>query len=505
MALVVCAILSGCSQPASVPPQLKVDEVSVAEIQEGIERHLEARTKADGGYFRISFEGQELNLKLVRVHTEYLSHLGQDRHFACVDLVDTKGDVYDVDFFLSGKPGGMQVTETSVHKLNGQPFYAWEQRPDETWNRVPVEGATEALLGVVRDRDLFEFVYRATLPKLEAAARMWIPVARSDPSQTVSIRSMSVPGTHRILDEKTHGNRVMLVELRPEDGGRTVEIRYHVERLERAAYEEPETDPGRYLAPERFVPADGSFLKTAEETTRGRKGDLVRARALYDHVIERMRYAKAGEGWGKGDAIYACGAGGGNCTDYHAYFIALCRSLRIPARFAIGAAVPSDRNEGGVDGYHCWAEFFAEGKWWPVDVSEADKYTSLATYYFGHHPANRIEFSRGRDLSVDPGPVSGPINFLAYPLLEVNGIPAKTKIEFSFRRAEARKVALLLSGDSHRLFHRESCFLGGRPGLPRVRARSRVFSTRWRKAGLPTGRPTHPSRLKLARAASSSS
>ncbi|MHC5075896.1 MAG: transglutaminase-like domain-containing protein, partial [Planctomycetota bacterium] len=160
----------------------------------------------------------------------------------------------------------------------------------------------------------------------------------------------------------------------------------------------------------------------------------VRARALYDHTIDRMRYAKYGSGWGKGDAVYACDARTGNCTDFHSYFIALCRSVGIPARFAIGAAIPSARNEGGVDGYHCWAEFYTDGRWWPVDISEGDKCSSLSTYYFGHHPANRIEFSRGRDLVVEPAPNSGPINFLAYPILEINGQPVKAKVQFSFNR-----------------------------------------------------------------------
>jgi transglutaminase-like putative cysteine protease len=106
----------------------------------------------------------------------------------------------------------------------------------------------------------------------------------------------------------------------------------------------------------------------------------------------------------------------------------------IPARFSIGASIPSERNEGGIDGYHCWAEFYADGKWWPVDISEANKYTALSTYYFGRHPANRIELSRGRDLIVSPGPASGPINFLAYPLLEIDGKEVKAQSSFSFTR-----------------------------------------------------------------------
>jgi len=211
-------------------------------------------------------------------------------------------------------------------------------------------------------------------------------------------------------------------------------LRMDVQRREKAAYAADAPKPGQYLKPEKLVSDDERFKTIAAEVVAGKKTDLVRARALYDHTIDRMRYMKFGDGWGKGDAVYACDVRTGNCTDFHSYFIALCRAVGIPARFAIGAAIPSERNEGGVDGYHCWAEFFADGKWWPVDISEADKYSSLSTYYFGHHPANRLEFSRGRDLIVEPGPESGPINFLAYPVLEIDGKPVKAKVQFLFRR-----------------------------------------------------------------------
>jgi transglutaminase-like putative cysteine protease len=188
------------------------------------------------------------------------------------------------------------------------------------------------------------------------------------------------------------------------------------------------------LKSEQLVPNNVQVKAIADKTVEGAQDNLMRARALYDRVLDDMSYQKAGEGWGQGDAMHACNARSGNCTDYHAYFIALARAAGIPARFAIGAAIASERDQGGVDGYHCWAEFFAEGKWWPVDLSEADKFSALSTYYFGHHSANRVELSRGRDLVVEPGPASGPINFLAYPVIEIGGKPAKAQILFSFRR-----------------------------------------------------------------------
>ncbi len=162
---------------------------------------------------------------------------------------------------------------------------------------------------------------------------------------------------------------------------------FQVHRLEKSIYEEPLPDPGRYLKPERLVPSNENFRSIASEVVEGKKGDLARARALYGHVIDEMRYMKHGIGWGKGDAVYACDVRTGNCTHFHSYFIALARSAGIPARLAIGAAIPSERNDGGIDGYHCWAEFYADGQWWPVDISEGGKHTSLSTYYFLLRPS----------------------------------------------------------------------------------------------------------------------
>ncbi|MHC4637018.1 MAG: transglutaminase-like domain-containing protein [Planctomycetota bacterium] len=414
--------------------------VVTKDIQDGIEKHIEEQTRLGEGYFRLPYEGKELRLKLVRVHTEYLSNLGPRRHFACVDLASIDGDVYDVDFFLTGDPGGMAVTETTVHKFNGQPYYVWKQKRDKTWHRVPANDAPPELLGVIKGRDEFEFLYRATLPEITETGHMWIPLPRTDPFQTVEVKSIKAPGQREILQDREHGNSVLFLTLDPQDSGKTIEIRSKIHRLEKAVYASQTPAPKQYLNPERLVPAGEKFRSIAEKVVEGKKGDLVRARALYDHVIDRMRYMKHGSGWGKGDAVYACDARTGNCTDFHSYFIALCRAVGIPARFAIGAAIPSERNEGGIDGYHCWAEFYTDGRWWPVDISEGDKCSALSTYYFGHHPANRVELSRGRDLVLEPGPASGPINFLAYPVLEISRKSTKIKVEFSFNRNTFRKL-----------------------------------------------------------------
>jgi hypothetical protein len=430
-------LLTGCSDGLSSTSELPVEPVPHvvnADIQAGIEAHIDALSQTHAGGFPLTVDGQPLALKLVRIHTEYLATLGPREHFACVDLVDEKGDVYDVDFFMSGDPGDMTVTETIPHKVNGKPFYFWQQNPDKSWGRVAIDEASQQLMGIIVPEDAFEFRYLVTLPEISGPARVWIPLPQSDDFQTVTLSSARSPHPHRVLDEPRHGNKALFWELTPADSGKVIDLRYDVTRLEKSAYPVGDDHPPRYLAPERLVPNDEKFVAIAKQATAGRDSDLQRARALYDLVIEELRYAKAGPGWGQGDARFACDSRHGNCTDFHAYFIGLARAIGIPARFAIGAAIPSNRNDGGVDGYHCWVEFYADDKWWPVDISEADKYSNLSSYYFGHHPANRLEFSRGRDLLFDPGPADGPINFFAYPILEIDGASQALRPSFSFTR-----------------------------------------------------------------------
>lgn len=439
---VIAALWLGAPLPAAAAPG-KTAEVAgpapvvTGDIKSGIEKHIADQVAKGNGYFHVNFEGRELKLNLVRVHVEYLATLSPQHHFACVDMASSDGQFYDIDFFINGDAGNMTVSDTSVHKLNGRPYYLWKQKDDLSWVRAPVDKASKALLGVLTGKDTFEFRYQATLPEIAGTARCWVPLASTDAFQTVTVKSIEVPGVQKTLTDSAHGNRVLVLDLMPQDSGKSLEIVYEVVRREKGAYAGDPQEAKQYLQPEKLVPEDPTITAAAARAVAGKQTDLMRARALYDDVMDQMQYKKFGDGWGRGDAVYACNSLYGNCTDYHAYFIAMARSVGIPARFAIGAAIPSDRNDGGTDGYHCWAEFYAEGKWWPVDVSEADKFSALSMYYFGHHPANRFEFSRGRDLVLDPGPASGPINFLAYPVLEVDGKPQKVKTMFLFQRAGA--------------------------------------------------------------------
>lgn len=282
----------------------------------------------------------------------------------------------------------------------------------------------------------FRIRYRTTLRGLSPGARvrLWIPLPRDDAFQHVSELEVESPWDYRETSSPPEANRTLYAEGRASGAEAEVLVSYTVQRLERRADLGAETSAtpagfaARHLEPSSFVRVSEELqAEHARVVSRG-SAPLARARAFYEHVRAQMSYDKSGEGWGRGDSRYACTVGRGNCTDFHAYFQALCLIERIPTRFSIGLYGPYEPAPEGVEqalgGYHCWAEFYAPGPGWvPVDISEADKDPARADYFFGSHSDNRVTLSRGRDLVLSPAQAGPPLNFFVEPYAEVEGQP----------------------------------------------------------------------------------
>lgn len=284
----------------------------------------------------------------------------------------------------------------------------------------------------------FEFEYKATVKDIPPGAKkvdLWIPVPHDNQFQKIANMQIDSPYPYKIQTAR-YGNKIMHVSLNnPKQSAFTVTMRFnttrkeHVqERLQQTGYskakEERDPDMARWLQPDRLVPIDGNIKQWAQEVVdaAGAKTDLEKARAIYNHIVATVKYDKTGQGWGRGDIYYACDARRGNCTDFHAIFIGYSRALGIPARFAIGFPLPADRGAGQISGYHCWAEFYVKGIGWvPIDASEAAKDTAKREYFFGAHDENRVEFTIGRDLILNPKQSGEPLNYFIYPYAEVDG------------------------------------------------------------------------------------
>jgi transglutaminase-like putative cysteine protease len=197
----------------------------------------------------------------------------------------------------------------------------------------------------------------------------------------------------------------------------------------------------RLVAPDTLIPTDGKIKELAAEVTGSQSGTVAKAKAAYDHLFTTMRYDKTGSGWGRGDALWACDAKRGNCTDFHSPFIGMLRADAIPARFDIGFPLPENKDKGDIAGYHCWAEFYSSKIGWiPVDISEAWKAKQKEDYFFGSVDANRIQLSTGRDVKLSPKQDGPPLNYFVYPYVEVDGKPYdKLDKQFSFEEVKASK------------------------------------------------------------------
>ncbi len=290
-------------------------------------------------------------------------------------------------------------------------------------------------------RRSFEFRYAGAIEELSpgALARMWIPVARTDAHQDVEFVSIDVPGSYELTTEARYGNRLAYVVAHADDEGRIpFELLYRVTRREaRPATGNAVTaeERARFLQANDRVPVGGESVQRVLHGELPDGSDEAVARRLYDAVNAHVSYDKpAGGGWGQGDVAFVCDAGYGNCSDFHSLFISLSRAAERAARFEIGFPLPPEGSQGSIGGYHCWAWVEVDGRWLPVDISEADKHPELEEYYFGHLTPDRVAFTTGRDLLLQPPQNGGPVNFLVYPYVEVDGAPAGTLAKgFSFQ------------------------------------------------------------------------
>jgi transglutaminase-like putative cysteine protease len=304
------------------------------------------------------------------------------------------------------------------------------------------------------DSRTFEFNYQVhfpATPDAQGAVHLWIPYpTKLDVHQTpASDVSITEEVRHAIGRDPEYGNEFIVFQPSTKQvaSGFDAGIRFRVTRKEyialrggvavqSVAYAPPSTPMlQRYLQPDKLVPLNSAIADLARQQTTGANTPLEKARSIYDYVASTMHYDKSGEGWGRGDEVWACDSKRGNCTDFHSVLIGMMRSSGIPARFEIGFPLPERTSEGEISGYHCWAEFYLqEIGWIPVDASEASKNPAKKDYFFGAVDDNRVLFTYGRDIRLSTEQKGDALNYFIYPYAEVNGQPVKDlKKTFTFR------------------------------------------------------------------------
>lgn len=284
------------------------------------------------------------------------------------------------------------------------------------------------------------------------ATRAWLPLPTLVASDWQRPGDLTWTGNaqraERARDPK-HGAEMLCVEWSASQKNPTIEITARVQTQDRAVR------PGRGSAPalseeERkynlmatdLLPVDGIVKETADGIVRGKASDTDKARALYEWVVENtFRNAKT-PGCGVGDVSWMLKSGNlnGKCADLNALFVAMARSVGIPARDVYGIRVAPSKfgfkalgagSEVVTKAQHCRAEVWLAGSGWtPADPADVRKVvleeppTNLAMgdlkvvaarrTLFGAWEGNWLAFNDAHDVRL-PGAKEATLPFLMYP------------------------------------------------------------------------------------------
>ena len=201
----------------------------------------------------------------------------------------------------------------------------------------------------------------------------------------------------------------------------------------------------RYVKPTRFLPTDGIVKDTAMDITKGARGDVEKARAIYDWICDNTFRDPKTRGCGVGDIKYLLETKnlGGKCADLNALYVGLARAAGLPARDVYGIRVAKSEHgykslgagtENITRAQHCRAEVFLAGFGWvPVDPADVrkvileeppgnlalgdEKVTKARARLFGSWEMNWLAYNFAHDVAL-PGAAKGPVPFFMYPQCE---------------------------------------------------------------------------------------
>jgi transglutaminase-like putative cysteine protease len=331
----------------------------------------------------------------------------------------------------------------------------------------------------------FELVTSVEVASPSGRTQLWLPVPMSTSSdyQRLLSTDYDAPGAARAQLVMVPGYDVQLLNVEWENAAavgrvtlthriatcyRRVDLGAAGRASSAVAVSESAAALQKYLRATALLPTDGIVRTTAESICAGKYGEIDKARAIYEWVVENTSRDPKTPGCGMGDvgSMLKSGYLGGKCADINSLFVALARSVDIATRDAYGIRVADSRlgykslgRSGDVSkAQHCRAEFYArELGWIPVDPADVRKIMleevpgglSLAdprvqaarSALFGSWEMNWVAYNHGHDVAL-PGSSRPAVPFLMYPNAETGGELVNSLDPTTFRyEIHARELA----------------------------------------------------------------
>ena len=303
----------------------------------------------------------------------------------------------------------------------------------------------------------FEVVHRVELLMPKGATKVWIPlpIIEDGYQRNITTKWTVASGTAQRFVDPVYGAAMLAVELDGKDDRPLVEVTTQLQTQSRSVDWSKRgnatisvADAKKWTAATASMPTDGIVLTRALDATQGKTTDVEKVRALYDWTIANTYRNVDTRGCGVGDVKAALETTnfGGKCADNNAIFVALCRSLGIPARDIYGVRIaPSafgykELGAGSANitrAQHCRAEVFLAGYGWvamdPADVGKVQRVETAEWIKTVDHPVvapvhkalfgawegNWLAYNAAHDV-VLPGARGPKLPFLMYPQAETS-------------------------------------------------------------------------------------
>ena len=335
----------------------------------------------------------------------------------------------------------------------------------KTTTMLPAAAAVSALpqfvSGALAATDrwrVFEVTTKVGVLKPAGISRVWLPlplVGDSDFQKNLGSTWAVEGGTASAVSDGKYGAEMLYFETAETGKVPAVRVTSRFATRDRAVDLSKPGTPGKaeraelqkYLAPTDLIPTYGIVRDTAREITKNvRGGDIEKARAIYEWVVENTYRDPKTRGCGVGDIKYLLESKnlGGKCADLNALFVGLARASGIPARDLYGVRVAKSAfgyrslgvgTEVVTRAQHCRAEFYSASHGWvPVDPADVRKVIleekpdaqlpiddpqvkAARVKLFGAWEMNWLAFNTAHDVAL-PKSTNGKIPFLMYPQAE---------------------------------------------------------------------------------------
>jgi len=243
----------------------------------------------------------------------------------------------------------------------------------------------------------------------DARVLVWVTLPPDWHGQKVQVSNIT-PEPVAILEDPDSGNRIIEWLLEPEEWAQDpasdptqlyfhydfefeeIQLRAPDPSLISGAYDTGDPTYHRYTQAETWIQVDGPVRAQAREIIAGQDDPFTKGRLIYNWMVANMEFIP----WAieEQDAESVLAAKRGNCGQFSILYVALCRSIGVPAR-----TVTSTWTGGGR---HTFAEVLMPAdQWMPVDVALGQM---LVPGYDGLEPKELKLFKRQRDITgTEPG------------------------------------------------------------------------------------------------------